>query len=123
MKYFTIPSGFPYLLRQVGHHYLLRIGGESYKLIGRLVTLTGNQELRIIMINNTCPYSLCSTDHTTQLDKTRKVAELDRAELDALAASVKNTLKQDKIRPALDITINEVPLNARILGILMPPTV
>ena len=74
------------------------------------------------MINNTCPYSLCSTDHATQLDKARKVAELDRAELDALTASVKNILIQDK-RPALGVTINEVPLNARILGILMPPTV
>ena len=66
---------------------------------------------------------MINSDYMPNLDKTRKVAELDRAELDALAASVKNTLKQDKIRPALDITINEVPLNARILGILMPPTV
>ena len=66
---------------------------------------------------------MINSDYTPNLDKTRKVAELDRAELDALAASVKNTLKQDKIRPALGITINEVPLNARILGILMPPTV
>jgi len=101
---------------------LLRIGGESYKLIGRLVTLTGNQELRIIMINNTCPYSLCSTDHTTQLDKTRKVAELDRVELNALILSVKAILKQGK-KPALEVTINEVELTPRILGILMPPTV
>ena len=55
--------------------------------------------------------------------RTRKVAELDRAELNALAASVKAILQRDKIRPASGITINEVPLNARILGILMPPTV
>ena len=75
------------------------------------------------MINNTCPYSLCSTDHATQLDKARKVAELDKAELDTLTTSVKNILKQYKIRPALDVTINEVPLTAKILGILMPPTV
>lgn len=66
---------------------------------------------------------MINSDYTANLDETRKVAELDRAELDALAASVKNILKQDKIRPALDVTINEVPLNARILGILMPPTV
>ena len=63
------------------------------------------------MINNDCG------------NKTRKVAELDRAELDALAASVKTILKQGKTRPASGITINEIPLNARILGILMPPTV
>ena len=66
---------------------------------------------------------MINSDYTPNLDKTRKVAELDRAELDALTASVKNILKQDKIRPALGVTINEVPLNARILGILMPPTV
>jgi hypothetical protein len=75
------------------------------------------------MINSDCtPNSdgWCSDLH---LDKTRKVAELDKAELDALTASVKNILKRDKIRPALDITINEVPLTARILDILNPPTV
>ena len=65
---------------------------------------------------------MMNSDYTANLDETRKVAELDRAELDALTASVKNILIQDK-RPALGVTINEVPLNARILGILMPPTV
>ena len=65
---------------------------------------------------------MINSDYMPNLDKTRKVAELDRAELDALAASVKAILHGDS-QPAGEVTINEVPLNARILGILMPPTV
>lgn len=75
------------------------------------------------MIKNDCGNLGWKPCRCGQLDKTRKVAELDRAELDALAASVKAILQSDKIPPALGITIKEIPLNARILGILMPPTV
>lgn len=65
---------------------------------------------------------MINESNTWPLDKTRKVAELDRAELDALAASVKAILQSDK-QPAGALRIKEVPLDARMLGILMPPTV
>jgi len=72
------------------------------------------------MIKNDCGNLGWKPCRCGQLDKTRKVAELDRTELDALVASVKVILKQDTVRVP---STQEVLLNARLLGILMPPAV